>query len=80
MTTRQSSGDAVNSEIATATVSEEMSVTSTSGLFLHHRLKIVEDLWEIVLKQECGQNLVDLLNQLRHLCSPEGQAATAIES
>ena len=80
MTTRQSSDDVVGSEVATSRASEEMSATSTSSLFLRHRLKIVEDLWEAVLKQECGQKLVDLLNQLRHLCSPEGQAANAIES
>jgi phosphoenolpyruvate carboxylase len=86
MTTRQSSDDVVGSEVATARMSEAtrvsdaMSPPSTSSLFLRHRLKIVEDLWEAVLKQECGQKLVDLLNQLRHLCSPEGQAANAIES
>ncbi|MBE9013696.1 phosphoenolpyruvate carboxylase, partial [Pseudanabaenaceae cyanobacterium LEGE 13415] len=47
-----------------------------SDLFLRHRLRIVEDLWEAVLRQECGQELVDLLNQLRRMCSPEGQATT----
>ncbi len=52
----------------------------TSDLFLRHRLKIVEDLWEAVLRQECGQELVDLLNQLREMCSPEGQATTFAES
>ena len=52
----------------------------TSDLFLRHRLKIVEDLWEVVLRQECGQELVDLLNQLREMCSPEGQATTFAES
>jgi phosphoenolpyruvate carboxylase len=51
----------------------------TSELFLRHRLKMVEDLWESVLRQECGQNLVDLLNQLLDLCSPEGQAADTSE-
>jgi phosphoenolpyruvate carboxylase len=61
-------------------MSEETLLNSTSGLFLRHRLKMVEDLWEAVLQQECGQKLVDLLNQLRDLCSPEGQAPTAIES
>ena len=45
-----------------------------SELFLRHRLQIVEELWESVLRQECGQNMVDLLRQLRDLCSPEGQA------
>ncbi|MBD2777657.1 phosphoenolpyruvate carboxylase [Iningainema tapete] len=46
----------------------------TSDLFLHHRLQVMEELWETVLRQECGQNMVDLLRQLRDLCSPEGQA------
>lgn len=54
----------------------DMTVPTTSDLFLRHRLKIVEDLWESVLRQECGQELVDLLNQLRHLSSPEGQASS----
>lgn len=42
---------------------------------LRRRLRVVEDLWEEVLKEECGQELVDLLRQLRDICSPEGQAA-----
>ena len=41
---------------------------------LRHRLKVVEDLLEAVLLEECGQVLVDLLRQLRSMCSPEGQA------
>ena len=49
-------------------------ITSPLDLFLRHRLQVVEDLWESVLRQECGQALVDLLKQLRALCSPEGQA------
>ncbi|PNK03471.1 phosphoenolpyruvate carboxylase [Cylindrospermopsis raciborskii S07] len=44
-----------------------------SELFLRHRLHVVEELWESVLRQECGQKMVDLLRQLRDLCSPEGQ-------
>lgn len=48
-------------------------VPSTSMLLLRHRLKLVEDLWESVLRSECGQDLVNLLGQLRSLCSPEGQ-------
>ena len=44
----------------------------TSEVFLQRRIKMVEDLWESVLLQECGQELVDLLNQLLSLCSPEG--------
>ncbi|MFM7408151.1 MAG: phosphoenolpyruvate carboxylase [Cuspidothrix sp.] len=55
-----------------------------SELFLRHRLQVVEELWETVLRQECGQEMVDLLRQLRDLCSPEGQArndqaASAVE-
>ncbi len=43
-------------------------------LFLRQRLQIMEELWEKVLLQECGQQMVDLLRQLRDLCSPEGHA------
>ena len=41
---------------------------------LSQRLRLIEELWETVLLQECGQKLVDLLKQLRQMCSPEGQA------
>ena len=34
----------------------------------------MEELWASVLRQECGQELVDLLGRLRDMCSPEGQA------
>ncbi len=54
---------------------EDVTFTLTTDLFLRHRLKVVEDLWEEVLQQECGQQLVDLLRQLRAMCSPEGQVA-----
>ncbi|HEY9847937.1 MAG TPA: phosphoenolpyruvate carboxylase [Leptolyngbyaceae cyanobacterium] len=53
---------------------QAINLASPSDLFLRHRLKVVEDLWESVLLSECGQELVDLLKQLRSLCSPEGQA------
>ncbi|QXE24166.1 phosphoenolpyruvate carboxylase [Richelia sinica FACHB-800] len=51
---------------------------------MRHRLQVVEELWESVLRQECGQKMVDLLRQLRDLCSPEGQttngqASSAVE-
>jgi phosphoenolpyruvate carboxylase len=59
---------------------QELAVPSTSDLFLRHRLKVVEDLWESVLCSECGQELVDLLKQLRDLGSPEGQATELPES
>jgi phosphoenolpyruvate carboxylase len=79
--THASADDAFSSNtvIESRTVAE-MSMTSTSELFLKMRLKSVEETWESVLRQECGQQLVDLLNQLRDLCSPEGQANTFIES
>lgn len=53
---------------------------SDSDLLLRNRLKIVEDLWESVLRQECGQELVDLLKQMRSMTSPEGQASHFQES
>ena len=53
---------------------------SNSELLLRHRLKLVEDLWESILQSECGQHLVDLLKQLRSMCSPEGQATELPES
>ena len=42
-------------------------------LVLYHRLSLVETLWEKVLQSECGQELVDLLNELRSWRSPEEQ-------
>ena len=43
---------------------EDVNIFSTSDLFLRHRLKLVEDLWEGVLHAECGQDLVALLKRL----------------
>ncbi len=60
--------------------SSELNTVSTSELFLRHRLKLVEDIWESVLKSECGQKLVDLLKQLRSMCSPEGKTAEITHS
>jgi phosphoenolpyruvate carboxylase len=54
-----------------AKAEQDLTLSSASDLFLRHRLKIVEDLWELVLQQECGQQLVDLLQQLRSLHSGE---------
>jgi phosphoenolpyruvate carboxylase len=41
---------------------------------LRARLAVVESSLEALLLKECGQELVDLLRQLRSLSSPEGQA------
>ena len=48
--------------------------TSQSHLLLHHRLKLIEQLWESVLCSEYGQEMVDLLQKLRKVSSPEGKA------
>ncbi|HIK16928.1 MAG TPA: phosphoenolpyruvate carboxylase [Leptolyngbyaceae cyanobacterium M33_DOE_097] len=58
-------------------VSQDVSIPSTNDLLLRHRLKVIEDLWEAVLLQECGQDMVNMLKQLRDMCSPEGQADVA---
>lgn len=74
-----SSDEAFLSDTAIAKGAAE-DFSTAADLFLRHRLKVVEDLWEAVLLQECGQSLVDLLRQLRSLSSPDGQAPDAIES
>lgn len=56
------------------THAQAVNIYPASDLFLRHRLQIVEEVWELVLREECGQQMVDLLRQLRDLCSPEGQA------
>lgn len=53
---------------------------SAYDLRVQHRLKVVEDIWEKVLRDECGQELLTLLHLLRRICSPEGQAPTAEEA
>lgn len=73
--TRFPSDDAFPSNTVVENLLDNPTPNSASDLFLRHRLRIVEDLWELVLQQECGQQLVDLLRQLRAMCSPEGQAS-----
>ena len=58
---------------ATTNHQEQLSIYSSSDLLLRHRLKLVENLWISVLENECGQELVDLLDKLKSACSPEGQ-------
>ncbi|HEY9771889.1 MAG TPA: phosphoenolpyruvate carboxylase [Coleofasciculaceae cyanobacterium] len=60
----------VQSSIADQT---EVNVVDTSYLLLRHRQKLIEDLWESVLRSECGQEMLDLLQQMRSLSSAEGQ-------
>ncbi|MFM2303100.1 MAG: hypothetical protein RLZZ135_507 [Cyanobacteriota bacterium] len=49
-------------------------VTSPTTLLLNHRLKTIEDLWARVLRDACGQDLVNLLTELREMCSVDGSA------
>lgn len=66
-------------QVPSAVVSSSAPLTA-SDLLLRNRLKIVEDLWESVLRQECGQQLVDLLLQMRSMTSPEGQASPDLKA
>jgi phosphoenolpyruvate carboxylase len=88
--TLQSSDDAFRSNTVSNTVvsntviegktTQELTPDSASDLFLRHRLRIVEDLWELVLQQECGQTLVDLLRQLRSIHESDSEAPEAVEA
>ena len=68
----------VSGRVTESNGSEDVTASLTSELFLRHRLKLMEELWELVLQQECGAQLVNLLKQLRSLCSPEGQAPSDV--
>ena len=50
-------------------------VDASNLIVLRHRQKLIEDLWESVLRSECGQEMLDLLQQMRSLSSAEGQVA-----
>ena len=54
--------------------SEEHKVVDSPHL-LRDRQKLIEDLWESVLRSECGQEMLDLLQKMRTLPSAEGQVA-----
>lgn len=56
------------------------STYSISDLVLRNRLKIVEDLWESVLRQECGPEMMDLLEQMRSIQVSGGQTPHFLES
>ncbi len=82
--TLHSSGDAypfnATEQLDSASQAAQETPTSTSELVLRNRIRIVEELWEAVLRQECGQELVDLLQQLRAMCSPEGHVSEAVSA
>jgi phosphoenolpyruvate carboxylase len=56
----------------------ELMVLTPTNLLLNHRLKVIEDFWERVLRDACGQDLVNLLNQLREMCASDGSAAAPL--
>ena len=58
----------------------EVNRFSTTHLLLRHRQKLIEDLWKSVLRSECGQEMLDLLQQMRSLSSPEGQVTDLPQS
>ncbi|NJN24059.1 MAG: hypothetical protein HC810_06250, partial [Acaryochloridaceae cyanobacterium RL_2_7] len=61
---------------STLTVSEpSQEKRSVVDLLFRRRLVDIEELLDQVLLQECGQKLVDLLGQLRELCSSEGKVS-----
>ena len=79
--TLQSSDDAFLSSTVIEEKSDQgIAPNSASDLFLRHRLRMVEEMWEAVLQQECGQQLVDLLRQLRSIYSPEGEVLESAEA
>ena len=59
---------------------ESLSVPEASEAFLRHRLTTVESIWESVLEAECGKDLVSLLNNIRRMCAPDGQADPALDN
>ena len=59
---------------------DEVSASLTSELLLRKRLKSIEQLWESVLKQECGDRLIVLLQEMRNLSSPEAIATNAMNA
>lgn len=68
------------SDAAMSSNSIAQTAIMTSELFLRHRLQLVEELWKSVLKEEGGQELVDLLQQMRSSDSPEGVVSHLLES
>jgi phosphoenolpyruvate carboxylase len=61
-------------ELSLAQVIDQENALRVIDSRFRYRLKVMEELLESVLLDECGQELVDLLRQLRSMCSPEGQA------
>jgi phosphoenolpyruvate carboxylase len=62
----------------THSLEPELMVLTPTNLLLNHRLKVIEDFWERVLRDACGQDLVNLLNQLREMCASDGSTAAPL--
>ncbi|MEB3309832.1 MAG: phosphoenolpyruvate carboxylase [Snowella sp.] len=75
----QSSTTAFDGVTTSNSVDATARLAQSDGSVLNHRLKLVEDLWESVLQSECGQELVDLLSELRSRCSLEDQKSEMSE-
>jgi phosphoenolpyruvate carboxylase len=52
----------------------ESMATNSSHTSLQQYIQFVEDLWKSILAEAYGSQLIELLEQLRDLSSPEGQA------
>ena len=63
----------MSSVVQPSVADREDGILAVSHLLLRHRQKLIEDLWESVLRSECGQEMLDLLQQMRSLSSAEGQ-------
>jgi phosphoenolpyruvate carboxylase len=61
-------------KIANHSASHSFSPDGQLNQQFRRRIQVIEELLEQILLDECGQELVDLLRQLRSMCSPEGQA------
>ena len=63
----------MNSTLSVSDISQQQ--LSLSNALFKRRLIDIEELLEAVLLQECGQQLVNLLRQLREMCSSEGKVS-----
>jgi phosphoenolpyruvate carboxylase len=61
-------------ELSLAQIIDQENALRVIDSRFRYRLKVMEELLESVLLDECGQELVDLLRQLRSMCAPDGQA------
>jgi phosphoenolpyruvate carboxylase len=74
LTDDQADGLATQLEKISSNGHGSFSPDSHLNLQFRRRVQVIEELLEQILQDECGQELVDLLRQLRSMCSPEGQA------